>query len=75
MGPTFIILISVAVFVGIFIFLYFIPLGLWFTAWASGVKVGLIQLIVMRIRKVPPREARGRSFLTSDCYSRGLPNR
>lgn len=54
MGPIFIVLISVAVFVGIFIFLYFIPLGLWFTAWASGVRVSLIQLIVMRIRKVPP---------------------
>ncbi len=54
MGPVFLVLISVAVFVGIFIFLYFIPLGLWFTAWASGVRVSLIQLIVMRIRKVPP---------------------
>ncbi|HXH17860.1 MAG TPA: flotillin-like protein FloA, partial [Chitinophagales bacterium] len=54
MGPIFIVLISVAVFVGIFVFLYFIPLGLWFTAWASGVRVSLIQLIVMRIRKVPP---------------------
>lgn len=54
MGPAFIIILSVAVFVGIFIFLYFIPLGLWFTAWASGVRVSLIQLIVMRIRKVPP---------------------
>lgn len=54
MGPIFIVLLSVAVFVGIFIFLYFIPLGLWFTAWASGVRVSLIQLIVMRIRKVPP---------------------
>ncbi len=54
MGPIFIVIISVAVFVGIFIFLYFIPLGLWFTAWASGVHVSLIQLIVMRIRKVPP---------------------
>ncbi len=54
MGPAFIVILSVAVFVGIFIFLYFIPLGLWFTAWASGVRVSLIQLIVMRIRKVPP---------------------
>jgi len=54
MTPVFLVLISAAVFVGIFIFLYFIPLGLWFTAWASGVRVGLVQLIVMRIRKVPP---------------------
>lgn len=54
MGAAFIVILSVAVFVGIFIFLYFIPLGLWFTAWASNVRVSLIQLIVMRIRKVPP---------------------
>lgn len=54
MGASFILILAVAVLVGIFIFLYFIPLGLWFTAWASGVRVSLIQLIVMRIRKVPP---------------------
>ena len=38
-----------------FIFLYFVPVNLWITALFSGVKVGLIELVVMRIRKVPPR--------------------
>jgi uncharacterized protein YqfA (UPF0365 family) len=38
-----------------FIFLYFVPIGLWITAVFSGVKVGLFELVFMRIRKVPPR--------------------
>ncbi|HMN96169.1 MAG TPA: flotillin-like protein FloA [Phycisphaerales bacterium] len=29
-------------------------LGLWFQAWLSGASVGLVQLIAMRLRKVPP---------------------
>ena len=31
-----------------------VPVGLWFTALVSGVHVSLIQLILMRWRKVPP---------------------
>lgn len=38
-----------------FIFLYFVPVNLWITAIFSGVKVGLFELVFMRIRKVPPR--------------------
>ncbi len=37
-----------------FIFLYFVPVNLWITAIFSGVRVGLLELIFMRIRKVPP---------------------
>ncbi len=37
-----------------FVFLYFVPLNLWITAVFSGVKVGLFELVAMRIRKVPP---------------------
>ena len=40
--------------VGFFIFLYFVPVGLWITAIFSNVRVSLIQLVTMRIRKVPP---------------------
>lgn len=46
------------VFAGIilfFIFLYFVPINLWITALFSGVRVGLAELVFMRIRKVPPR--------------------
>ncbi len=37
-----------------FIFLYFVPVNLWITAIFSGVRVGLAELVFMRIRKVPP---------------------
>ena len=33
---------------------YFIPVGLWFTALVSVVRISLLQLILMRWRKVPP---------------------
>ena len=38
-----------------FIFLYFVPVNLWITAVFTRVKVGLFELVFMRIRKVPPR--------------------
>lgn len=34
--------------------LYLIPLGLWFQALVSDVKISLLQLVLMRWRKVPP---------------------
>lgn len=37
-----------------FIIMYYVPVGLWFTAIISGVKVSIFDLILMRIRKVPP---------------------
>jgi len=37
-----------------FIFLWLVPLGLWFNALLNGVRVSLIQLILMRWRRVPP---------------------
>lgn len=40
--------------VGLFIFLWFFPITLWFQALISGVKVSLVQLVLMRWRKVPP---------------------
>ena len=45
------------VLIGLFLLwllFYFIPVGLWFNALVSGVNVSLIQLILMRWRKVPP---------------------
>ena len=48
----------ILVFLGIvffFVFMYFVPLGLWITAVFSGVNVGLFTLVFMRIRRVPPR--------------------
>ena len=40
--------------IGLWIVFYFIPIGLWFQALVSGVKVSLLQLVFMRWRKVPP---------------------
>ncbi|HLP35125.1 MAG TPA: flotillin-like protein FloA [Amoebophilaceae bacterium] len=40
--------------IGFFLFLYFFPIGLWITARFSGVRVGLLELVFMRIRQVPP---------------------
>jgi uncharacterized protein YqfA (UPF0365 family) len=48
------IIIVVASIIGLWIVLYFIPIGLWFTALLSGVRISLLQLILMRWRKVPP---------------------
>lgn len=48
----------IPLFLGIvffFVFMYFVPLGLWITAVFSGVNVGLFTLVFMRIRRVPPR--------------------
>lgn len=33
---------------------YLVPLRLWITAWASGAYVGLLTLVAMRLRRVPP---------------------
>ena len=35
-------------------FLYLIPIPLWIAAWASNAYVGLLTLIGMRLRRVPP---------------------
>ena len=40
--------------VGLFILLWFFPITLWFQALISGVRISLIQLVLMRWRKVPP---------------------
>ncbi len=47
---------AIAGFVLLFaiLFLYLVPLRLWIAAWSSGASVGLITLIGMRLRRVPP---------------------
>lgn len=44
----------ILVFAGSALLLYLIPLRLWVAAWASGAYVGLLTLIGMRLRRVPP---------------------
>jgi uncharacterized protein YqfA (UPF0365 family) len=40
--------------IALMIFLWFFPITLWFQALISGVKISLVQLVLMRWRKVPP---------------------
>ncbi|MFP4047188.1 MAG: flotillin-like FloA family protein, partial [Bacteroidales bacterium] len=48
------IVIIIGAIIGLWIILYFVPIGLWFSALISGVRISLLQLILMRWRKVPP---------------------
>ncbi len=48
------ILLIIGIIVLIFIILYFVPIGIWFSALVSGVRISLLQLFLMRFRKVPP---------------------
>ena len=50
------------ILITIVLFLYFVPLGLWIQAGVSigWGKIGMIKLVIMRIRKIPPK-------LISDC--------
>lgn len=48
------IIISVVSIILLWLILYFIPIGLWFSAMVSGVRMSLLQLVLMRWRKVPP---------------------
>ena len=52
-STTAIIIAAVSVIL-LWIILYFIPIGLWFSALVSGVRISLLQLVLMRWRKVPP---------------------
>ena len=54
MGNIIPILFVVGGIILFFVFLYFVPVNLWITAIFSGVRVGLLELVFMRIRKVPP---------------------
>jgi uncharacterized protein YqfA (UPF0365 family) len=38
----------------VILLLYLVPIPLWIAAWASGAYVGLLTLIGMRLRRVPP---------------------
>ncbi|SHO60514.1 flotillin-like protein FloA [Algoriphagus zhangzhouensis] len=53
-SPVFLLIIAFGAILVIWLFLYFIPVGLWFTALFAKVKVTIGELFGMRIRKVPP---------------------
>ncbi len=52
------IFVTIPVFlIGLVLLLYFVPLGLWIQAGVSigWGKIGMIKLVIMRIRKIPPK--------------------
>ncbi len=49
-----VIVIAGLILIGLFILFSVVPVGLWISAWAAGVRVPLITLIAMRLRRVPP---------------------
>lgn len=50
---TLILIVALALVV-LIVFFYYCPFFLWISARVSGVKVSLLQLVLMRIRQVPP---------------------
>jgi uncharacterized protein YqfA (UPF0365 family) len=42
------------IIIGLSVFFSFVPLGLWISAQAAGVRIGIITLVGMRLRRVPP---------------------
>lgn len=48
------VLITLGSIIFMIIMLYFVPVGLWFQSLLSGVQMSLIQLVLMRWRRVPP---------------------
>ncbi|MBR0288469.1 MAG: flotillin-like protein FloA, partial [Selenomonadaceae bacterium] len=50
-GSSFFVLMGIIIAA---VFLHFVPIGLWISALAAGVPVGIFTLIGMRMRRVPP---------------------
>ncbi len=53
-GIGLLVVIVILSIVGLWVLLYFVPVGLWFQAILTGTSVPLLQLVFMRWRKVPP---------------------
>ncbi len=56
MGGSAVVTIGIAILIIVLVILFFtfIPVGLWITAYFSGVKIGIGTLIGMRLRRVVP---------------------
>src|SRR5690606_5066681 len=48
------IFIIIGIIIAFFLLIYLLPVNLWFTAQLSGVRINLLNLFLMRLRKVPP---------------------
>lgn len=52
-GSVFVLILAMA---AVGVFLHFVPIGLWISAIAAGVHVGIFTLVGMRLRRVPPAQ-------------------
>ncbi|MCL6478667.1 MAG: flotillin-like protein FloA [Peptococcaceae bacterium] len=50
------IIFVVLILVGVSVLFSFIPVGLWISALAAGVRIGIFTLVGMRLRRVPPAQ-------------------
>ena len=41
---------------GVVLFLHFVPIGLWISAIAAGVRISIFNLVGMRLRRVVPEK-------------------
>ena len=48
------VILVVLLCIAVIVFFYYVPFMLWINAQVSGVRISLIQLFLMRIRRVPP---------------------
>lgn len=55
-GLGFLMIMSLLIVALVMLFFRFVPIGLWISALAAGVKVGLFNLVGMRLRRVPPHK-------------------
>ena len=46
--------LALVILILLLVFFSLIPVGLWISAWAAGVRVPLFTLVAMRLRRVPP---------------------
>ena len=51
--PGVIAIVAVLGLLAIWVIFYFVPVGLWFTALISGAHISLLQMVLMRWRKIP----------------------
>jgi len=65
------IVVAVAILILLLIFFYYVPFFLWINAISAGVRISLVQLFLMRIRRVPPRTI---VYAMIEAHKAGLKN-
>lgn len=64
-------MIAAAILLFVIIFFYYVPFFLWVNALSAGVNISLVQLFLMRLRRVPPRTI---VYAMIEAHKAGLKN-